>query len=75
LAAPVQMRLMHVTVVFVTVQIIDLIVSSFLFNTPTRELIDVWALGRSFLAAAVGFGLAVLGSNNFFKPKKLRGSA
>jgi hypothetical protein len=64
LAAPVQQRLLHVAAVFVSVQIIDLTVSFFLFGTPARELIDVWSLGRSLLAAAVGLGIARLGSNN-----------
>lgn len=74
LAVPVQKRLLHVAAVFVTVQLIDLTVSFFLFGTPASRLIDAWGLGRSLLAAAVGLGLASLGSNNSSKPKPLRGS-
>lgn len=75
LAAPVQQRLLHVAAVFVTVQLIDLTVSFFLFRTPARELIDAWALARSLLAAAVGLGVASLASNNSSRPKPLRGPA
>ena len=75
LAAPVQQRLLHVAAVFVVVQLIDVAVSFFVFHTPAAELIDLWSLGRSLLAAAVGLGLASLGSNNSFKPNPLRGSA
>ena len=75
LAAPVQKRLLHVAAAFIVVQGIDLTVSYFLFRTPARELIDLWSLVRSSIAALVGLGLASLGSNNSFKPKPLRGSA
>ena len=74
LAVPVQKRLLHIAAVFITVQLIDLTVSFFLFGTPASRLIDAWGLGSSLLAAAVGLGLASLGSNNSSKPKPLRGS-
>jgi len=75
LAASAQRRILHVVATFAFVQLIDLTISFFLFKISARELIDAWALGRSFVAAAVGLGVASLGSNNSFKPKPLRGSA
>jgi hypothetical protein len=74
LAAPVQKRLLHVAAAFIVVQAIDLTVSYFLFRTPARELIDLWSIGRSFIAALVGLGLTGLGANNSFNRKPLRGS-
>lgn len=62
LAAPVQERLFHVAAAFVTVALIDLTVSFFVFKIPVGELIDLWGLGRSLLAAAIGLGLASRGS-------------
>ncbi len=75
LAAPVRQRLLHVTTTFIVVQLIELTASFLLFRIPAEKLIDGEAIGRSLLAAAVGLGLAWLGSNNSFKPKPLRGSA
>ena len=62
-------RLHQVTAVFVLVQMIDLPVSYFLFGAPVGELFDAWSMGRSLLAAMIGFGLASMGSGNSFKPK------
>jgi hypothetical protein len=67
--------LLHVVALFALVQVIDLLFSFFVFSVPANELFDYWAIGRSFLAAMVGLGIAWLGSNNSFKPKPLRGSA
>ena len=67
-------RLLHVVALYVLVQLIDLCVS-LLLGTSVQDWFDPWFLGRSLLAAAVGFTVAGLGSNNSFKPKPLRGSA
>jgi hypothetical protein len=75
LAAGVQQRLLHVAAAFVSVQLIDLAISFFIFRTPAGELIDAGALGRSMLAAAAGLGVAGLWSDNSFKSKPLRGAA
>lgn len=62
-------RLHQVTAVFVLVQIIDLPVAYFLFGAPAGELFDAWSVGRSFLAAMIGSGLASMGYGKPFKPK------
>ncbi len=72
LVVPVQHRLLHVAAVFVAVQLIDLTAAFFLFNTPASELLDVGALSRSALAAAVGLGIAILSSESSVEPKELR---
>ena len=62
LAAPVRQRLLHVAAAFLTVQLIDAVVSLFVFRIPASELIDPSSLGRSLLAAVVGLALASAGS-------------
>jgi hypothetical protein len=66
-ARPLQTRLLHVMAAFATVQFFDIAVSFFIFHAPASELVDGWAVVRSAAAAAVGLGLARLGSNNSFK--------
>lgn len=62
LAAPVRQRLLHVAAAFIVVQLFDLAVSFFVFHKPAAELVDLWSLGRSLLAAAAGLGIASLSS-------------
>lgn len=66
-ASPLRNRLLHVMAAFVTVQLIDIAVSFLVFRIPAGELVDGWALVRSAAAAAVGLGLACLGSNDSLK--------
>ena len=70
-ARPLQARLLHVVAVFVTVQLVDLATSFFVFHAPASELVDGWALARSAAAAAVGLGLARFGSESPFKTTSL----
>lgn len=74
-AAPLTRRALHVLAVFVGFELISGLVLVLAFGEPVSELWDPWALGRSVIAATVGWGLASLGSGNLSKPNPLRGSA
>ena len=61
-------RLLHVLAVFALIELINAAVLLFAFGDPLADLLDPWATGRALLAAAIGWGLASVGSNNSFKP-------
>ena len=63
LAAPLATRRwLHVLLAFACVQVLDIVVSFTLFQSPASELIEAGPLGRAALAALVGWGLASLDS-------------
>jgi len=74
-AAPLSRRAVNVLAVFIAYELISGLVLVFAFGDPVSELLAPWTLGRSVIAAIIGWGIASLGSNNSFKPKPLRGSA
>ncbi|MBU8977608.1 hypothetical protein JI752_015770 [Lysobacter sp. MMG2] len=62
-AAPIHSRrLLHVVVLYLLVQLVDMGVMRFFMGATLRELFDVGALGRSLMAAALGYAAARLGS-------------
>jgi hypothetical protein len=67
-------RLFHVIVLFVVVQLFD-ILSSLLIGDSVRSWFSRWSVFRRLLAAAIGLAAASMGSNNSFKPKPPRGLA
>jgi len=71
----VRMRFASVAAGCLLVQVLDAALALAVFHAAGSQLIDPGSLGRSALAALVGWGLASLGPNNSSKPTPLRGAA
>ena len=57
-------RGIHVLLLFLCVQVVDIATAVLVFAVPVNELFEPWALARSGSAALVGLGLAALGDRS-----------